>query len=167
MSTAMRKLLSASTCMLLAAAITGGTAVSAQSSGYGGVVPGSGNLPETVTARPGGDSVVTWPGFQMLSDGGSRVFVQTTVEVKPELKRSGANWLLFLPGCSLAQGNVRLPLDTQYFNTPLTSVRAKAIEGGVGILLDVRDRAEPRVRTEKGPNGFFFVYVEFAPGQYK
>ncbi len=163
----MRKLLPASTCMLLAAAMTGAAAVSAQAPGYGGVVPGTGNLPETVTARPGGESVVTWPGFQLLPDGGSRVFVQTTVEVKPELKRVGSSWLLTLPGCSLPQGNVRLPLDTQYFNTPLTSVRAKAIDGGVGIVLDVRDRAEPRVRTEKGPNGFFFVYVEFAPGQYK
>jgi hypothetical protein len=154
--------------MLLAAAISSGAVVSAQSSGYGGVVPGSGNLPESVTARPGGgESVVTWPGFQMLPDGGSRVFVQTTLEVKPELKRSAAGWLLMLPGCSLPQGNARLPLDTQYFNTPLTSVRAKTMDAGVGIILDVRDKAEPRVRTEKGQNGFFFVYVEFAPGQYK
>jgi hypothetical protein len=164
----MGKHLSCLTCFVLASALGAPSFGLAQSSGYGGVVPGSGNVPETVTARPGNDRVVTWPGFQMLPDGSSRVFVQTTIEVKPELKRSGSGYVVVIPGCVLPRGNARLPLDTQYFNTPVKSVRAKELgSGGVGILLELRTSVTPTIRTEKAENGFFFIYIEFPVGDYR
>ena len=46
---------------------------------YHGTVPGGGNtLPrvEELKGKPG--TWVTWPGFVMRSDGGSRIFIQTT-----------------------------------------------------------------------------------------
>lgn len=136
--------------------------------GYDGVAPGSATVPDGIAAQPGQAALVTWPGFQALPDGGSRVFVQTTVEVKPELKQNGKHVQVLLPGLSLPPGNTRLPLDTSFFNTPVKSVRAKKAKGsGVLIELDLRANVAPTLRTEKAPTGYFFVYLEFPAGNYE
>lgn len=109
--------------------------------------------------------MVTWPGFQATPDGGSRVFVQVTSEVKPTLKQDGANWMVVLPNVELPKGNARLPLDTHFFDTPLKSVRLKPREqGGAAMHLEMKPgvSVEPKLRTEKAANGYFFVYVEFS-----
>lgn len=156
-------LISTSVCAALAAFGLGWGVAVAQPAGYGGVVPGTGNVPEGIAAAPGSSAVVTWPGFQMTPDGGSRVFVQTTVEVKPELKREGGGFVLIIPGVSLPPGNARLPLDTHFFNTPVQSVHMKQAGGGVRITIQTKGKPQPKLRTEKAPNGYFFTYVEFAP----
>jgi hypothetical protein len=140
----------------------------AHAQSYAGVVPGTSNVPDRIAAQPGQAALVTWPGFQMLPSGGSRVFVQTSVEVKPELKREGTSIVLVLPEVSVPAGNNRLPLDTHFFNTPVTAVRTKVGEGGRGVMvvLSVRAEVAPVLRTERAANGYFFTYVDFAPGQY-
>jgi hypothetical protein len=134
---------------------------------YNGVVPGSTVVPEHLAGAPGGDAVVTWPGFQMLPDGGSRVFVQTTLEVKPTLQKDGGGFIVVIPGVSLPKGNARLPLDTHFFNTPVKSSRIKAQSGGVAIHIELKSPVTPQLRTEKAPNGYFFVYVDFPAGNYR
>ncbi|MFT3922741.1 MAG: hypothetical protein QM778_09420 [Myxococcales bacterium] len=147
--------------------------------GYGGVVPGSNAVPGSVASSPAtAGAQVTWPGFQVLEDGGTRVFVQTNVAVQPELKKDGQNWLVVIPGVSLPKGNARLPLDTHFFNTPVTSARMQPLHSagkrrrkhqvgtGVTVLLEMRAPVTPKLRTEKAPNGYFFTYIEFAAGKY-
>ena len=47
---------------------------------YHGVVPGSGNpLPQVEELKGKEGTWVTWPGFTMRRDGGSRIFLQTTI----------------------------------------------------------------------------------------
>ena len=150
--------------VLLAGQVGGGAA---QAQAYHGVAPGSNVVPEGIAAQPGGTALVTWPGFQMLPSGGSRVFIQLTVEVKPELKHSGANWQLVLPGVSLPAGNARLALDTSFFNTPVKSVRSRKHKSDVIVQLDMRAKVAPSLRTEKASTGYFFVYVEFPIANYK
>ena len=59
-------------------ASSGGTSAPA----YNGVVPGSGNpLPKVEELKTLDGVWVTWPGFVMKEDGGSRIFLQTTVSV--------------------------------------------------------------------------------------
>jgi hypothetical protein len=135
---------------------------------YSDVAPGSNVVPDGIATQPGAAALVTWPGFQMLGDGASRVFVQTSVEVKAELKREGNNWTLLLPGVSLPPGNARLPLDTSFFNTPVKSVRAKPNKGGgVLVQLELRSVATPTLHTERAPTGYFFVYLDFPAGSYR
>lgn len=142
-------------------------ASSAHAQSYVGVVPGSDVIPDQIAAAPGQGALVTWPGFQMLSNGASRVFVQTSVEVVPELKRdTGDNWQLLLPGLELPPGNARLALDTHFFNTPVKSVRAVRRGNAVAVLLDMRAKLKPTVRTERAANGYFFTYLEFPVGNY-
>ncbi len=126
-------------------------------------MPGTDNVPEGIAATPGSTPLVTWPGFQMTPDGGSRVFVQTTVDVKPELKRDGGGFALLIPGVKLPPGNARLPLDTHFFKTPVQSVHMKPSARGVVITIRVSGKTDPKLRTEKAANGYFFTYVEFAP----
>ena len=160
----MKPFLIAFACVLL------GSSGLALAQNYNGVVPGSEVVPEHIAGAPGGNPVVTWPGFQMTPDGGSRIFVQTTVEVKPTLQKDGPNWTVVIPGVALPPGNARLPLDTQYFNTPVKNARLKAREGG-GVAIHIELKAPkapaPQLRTEKAPNGYFFVYIEFGPGNYR
>ena len=142
----------------------------ARAEGYNGVCPGSGNVPEGIAAHPGEAALVTWPGFQLLPNGGSRVFIQTSVAVTPSLKRDGSQLHLALPGVSLPPGNARLPLDTSFFNTPVKSVRVKPRkEAGVVVEIELRGKssATPNLHSEKAQNGYFFVYVDFPAGSYK
>jgi hypothetical protein len=142
----------------------------ARAEGYHGVSPGSSTVPDGIAAQPGGPALVTWPGFQQLANGGSRVFVQTSVPVTPSLKREGSQLHLILPGVSLPPGNARLPLDTSFFNTPVRSVRAKLRKGeGVVVEIELRGKssATPNLHSEKAQNGYFFVYVDFPAGSYK
>ena len=160
----MKPFLIAFVCVLL------GSTGLALAQNYNGVAPGSTVVPEHIAGAPGGDPVVTWPGFQMTPEGGSRIFVQTTIEVKPSLQKDGPNWTVVIPGVALPQGNARLPLDTQYFNTPVKSTKLKAREGGgVAIHIELKSHqgVTPQVRTEKAPTGYFFVYIEFGPGNYR
>lgn len=138
----------------------------AHAQSYVGVVPGSDSLPEGLAAAPGAAAMVTWPGFQMLPGGASRVFIQTSVEVVPELKRDGDGWQLILPHVSLPPGNARLPLSTHFFNTPVQSVRTVARAQGVAVLLTMRAKLQPTLRTERAASGYFFTYLEFPPGNY-
>lgn len=135
---------------------------------YGGVVPGSDTIPDDIAAAPGGAALVTWPGFQMMPNGGSRVFVQTSVEVTPELKRDGQsdNWQIVLAHVALPPGNARRPLDTHFFNTPVTSIRTLARGQGVVVLLGMRAKLKPVVRTERAQSGYFFTYLEFPAGSF-
>ncbi len=160
-----RTLISATLCAALAAPWLGwGLAWAEPAPGYGGVSPGSVTVPEGMPAA-GSAAVVTWPGFQMTPDGGSRVFVQTSVVVKPSLKRAGSTFVLRIPGVSLPRGNARLPLDTRYFKTPVENVRAKQLpDGSVAVTIRVRGKPQPKLTTEKASNGYFFTYVDFVPG---
>ena len=137
--------------------------------GYGGVCPGKSTVPDGIAAQPGSAALVTWPGFQLLANGGSRVFIQTSVAVSPSLKREGSHLVVTLPGVSLPPGNVRRPLDTSFFNTPVKSVRVKAHKGGASVEVELRGSVSvsPELKSEKAANGYFFVYLDFPAGQYR
>ncbi|MET0339826.1 MAG: hypothetical protein ABW252_02445 [Polyangiales bacterium] len=134
---------------------------------YEGVTPESDTVPENLPAAPGAAALVTWPGFQMMPGGGSRVFIQTSTPVAPALQRDGEGWQILLPGVALPAGNTRRPLSTQYFNTPVLSVRTVVRGHGVAVLLAMRAKLQPTVRTERSQSGYFYTFVEFPPGQYR
>jgi hypothetical protein len=142
----------------------------AHAQGYDGVAPGSNTVPDGIAAAPGSAALVTWPGFQMLPNGGSRVFIQTSVEVKPELRRDGNTLQVLLISVSLPKGNARLPLDTSFFNTPVKSVRAKSRgkDGGVVVEIELRNGSvSPTLHSERASTGYYFVYLDFPPGNYR
>lgn len=144
-----------------------GVTARADDDAYGGVSPETNKIPENLAAAPGEAALVTWPGFQMLPNGGSRVFIQTSVAVQPTVRREGTHLEIFLPTVSLPPGNARLPLDTSFFNSPVSEVHAKRKKGGVVVSVVLRSDVAPEVRTERAETGYFFVLIEFPPGTYR
>jgi colicin import membrane protein len=86
---------------------------------------------------------MTWIGYQQLQDA-ARVFVKTTEPVKYTVDTSHAGLIV------LILDNTRVPLfnntrllDTQYFDGPIVSVEAKAIEGpSQSVRVEIRTRAK-------------------------
>lgn len=133
---------------------------------YMGVKPGGPEAP-AIPATPGATPAgITWPGFQMRPDGSSRVFLQTTspVTVVPVM-RDGK--LIVDLGDARVEGETnRLPLFTQFFNTPVTRIEIKRENNRTLLEISLRVAVEPRVSGEQAPSGFHFVYLDFPAGSY-
>ncbi len=152
--------------LVLGAWSGGATLGPVRAEGYAGVVPGGQGTVAPSTRERTRKASITWPGFQVLPDGSTRIFVQTDRPVTPELRRVDSGFAVMMRGAVLPKkGNVRRPLDTHYFNTPVRSVRFTAGREGVTLWLDMRAQGEPRLRTEQTAAGFF-SYMEFAAGNY-
>jgi len=133
--------------------------------GYQGVVPGSGQ-PPAVVDKPGSDTSITWPGFQMLPNGGSRFFVQATGSLSTSVDVGQNQIVVDLGPAKLATDTNGLMLETKFFNTPVKRAFVRKKGGSAQLVLVLRAPAQPLVRTQQAGTGFFFVYVDFGPGQF-
>lgn len=134
---------------------------------YGGVVPGGPNKLRKPAPAAKGAPTITWPGFQMRPDGSSRVFIQSTKAIEPKVLATAAGkYELQLPGARVAEKTNRLPLDTRFFNTPVTKVSVTAARSGAVVQLDLRASVAPQVNSEQGPSGYYFTYIELPKGEY-
>lgn len=127
---------------------------------YDGVRPGGENLPPG-SIRAGEGRYITFPGFQMLEDGRSRVFIQTAIRMEPVMRRVEGGYELFLKDARIPLRTNRLPLETVHFETPLERVTVKQNKKGVTIRLKLRERVgdlAPRVVQAK--DGYFFILIE-------
>jgi len=136
---------------------------------YMGVKPGGNQAPGLKVRAGQTPASVTWPGFQMQPDGSSRVFIQTTVPVDPNVSAGGNRVVVDLGNAEVVGPRAnRLPFYTQFFNTPVTSVEITRERKSKRTLLVIKLRADvqPRVSSEVAPSGFNFVYFDFPAGQY-
>jgi hypothetical protein len=131
---------------------------------YGGVTMGGDHAPPRGRAAHGMPSV-TWPGFQMRADGKSSVFVQSTVPLSVQPIKGERKWTVEL-GEVRVEGTNRLPLDTHFFNSPVTRVALARVGRKTMLELTMRADVEPRVSVVDGKNGYHFLSLEFPAGQY-
>jgi len=148
---------------------------------YPGVDPTkSGGIPPLIKkAKQSKKTVVTWPGFQMVHGGGSRVFVQmlkgTNVSVvdppvrvaKHPFKIEGPHIVYrFSKKIVLIKNNLN-PLITRSFDTPVNTVKVTRKKKQVYMILYLRQDVEP-VREElvSTEDGYHFYFVEFPSGDY-
>lgn len=135
--------------------------------GYPGVVPGTGNLPPRAdAARRSQARLLTWPGFQARPDGVSRVFVQTSTAVAHTTSSERGRFVLLLQNTGVHLRNNRRPLETRYFNSPVSRIVVEPRGRNLAIVIELRGEATPRVYTEAGQNGFHFVFAEFPAGNW-
>ena len=144
-----------------------GTLASADDSSYGGVTPGSEsseNLPPKAEEIPQGALMLTWPGFMMHKDGGSCFFVQTSRPVKFGTQKSEGRLDLVLHNTRVHLKNNFLPLETQFFDTPVTraTVQRKS-QKDVVMVFEMREDVMPTITQKKGKDGFNYVFVKFGP----
>jgi len=133
---------------------------------YAGVKAGGEQLP-AIPATPGATpAAITWPGFQMQPDGGSRVFLQATTSIATQAHSDGKTFTLDLGNALIAGDTNALPLDTRFFNTPVTRIVLERVKGRLSLVLQLRAPVTPTVTTERVASGFHFIYVDFPPGSY-
>ncbi len=141
---------------------------------YAGVEPGEAAPPPALgrvtrrrQARPRPNTILTWPGFTALGDGGSRFFVQTTDAVRPEVRVEEGRVVLLFPNARVHVRNSTRWLETRFFNTPVVRARLERRGRDMAFVLHLRSAVVPQVSTEPEPNGaFHYVYVDFPPGDY-
>jgi len=144
-----------------------GAIASADDTSYGGVTPGSENsenLPPKAEESPEGALMLAWPGFIMHKDGGSCFFVQRSQTVETAWKKSEGRFELVLRNTQVHLKNTFLPLETEFFDTPVTraTVLRKARKDVV-MVFEMREDAMPTITQKKGKDGFNYVFVKFAP----
>ncbi|MET0388393.1 MAG: hypothetical protein ABW321_20645 [Polyangiales bacterium] len=136
---------------------------------YAGVAPGSASSrppPAAKAAKARGATTITWPGFQMRPDGSSRVFIQSTAPLEPQPTAANGRYQLLLPGARIAADTNRLPLDTRFFNTPVTKVSLSAHARGATLQLDLRAEVTPQLSSERSDKGYYFTYIDLPKGSY-
>lgn len=113
--------------------LLGGGAASAQvaqprEGDYGGIAPGTGPREKRKVKR--GPGYLTWVGFTKVGDA-PRVFLRVTSAVTPTQASGGGELVVTLPGLKLDTSNDGRPLDTRYFGTRVTRVRAVPVKQGI------------------------------------
>lgn len=134
---------------------------------YKGTVPGTGNnLPKVEELKGKKGTWVTWPGFVMTGDGGSRIFLQTTKSLEYKQTAKGKKIILTFKNTKVHLWNNSNPLITSHFNTPVKKVYLKRKRKQVDMIIELKSEAEPTiVQTEVG-DGYHYLFVNFAKGQY-
>jgi len=134
---------------------------------YHGTVPGMGNaLPrvDEIKGRPG--NWITWPGFLMRPDGGSRLFIQTTKELAFEKVTKKNRVQLQFRDTRVHLNNNRNPLVTVNFNTPLRTAFLKRHPKRVDLVMELKESVEIVVTQHVDPDGYCYLFVDFQPGKY-
>jgi hypothetical protein len=131
---------------------------------YTGVKLG-GNESPPIASKPGSPVAITWPGFQMKPEGGSVVFLQTNALLNVRSSKVEGKLIVEL-GEVRVEGTNRLPLDTRFFNTPVTRVELKRARKNTTLELSLRAEVEPRIETAQAKSGYYFVYIHLPAGNY-
>ena len=149
--------------VLVVALASVSTFASAEDS-YGGVNPateGAENLPPKAEEIPEGAQMLTWPGFMMKEDA-SVFFVQTSKQVRFATRQSTGRFELMLYDIQVHLKTNYLPLETQYFDTPVTRATVQRTDKkNVTMVFELRRAATPTVTQKKGKDGFNYVFVSF------
>jgi hypothetical protein len=110
--------------------------------------------------------VATLPGFEMLPDGGSRVFVEITRKVDVEERRSARVLTYVLKGAHVVYRNNENALVTVHFNTPVT--KARLLPSGRDLLFSVDLRADSPAtwKMVTDSDGSATLQVDFPKGSF-
>ena len=149
--------------MLIVALASTATWAAAEDS-YEGVNPaaeGAENLPPKAEEIPQGAQMLTWPGL-MMTDDASVFFVQTSKPVRFATKQSAGRFELMLYDIQVHLKTNYLPLETQFFDTPVTRATVQRTDKrNVAMVFELRRKATPTVTQKKGKDGFNYVFVTF------
>jgi len=121
--------------------------------------------------------IATLPGFEMLPDGGSRVFVELTHNASVSEKRNARSLTYVIRGAQVNLRNNENALVTVHFNTPVTRARILPAHGDVVLSIELRADVPAVWRVVDGtdgtggstlqidfPKGAFLAPGEYVPG---
>lgn len=149
-----------------AAESTGAPSLSLEQS-YHGVRPGGGNtLPRVEEIRTKAGTWVTWPGFLMRPDGGSRIFLQTTRPIEYSRSNHKKKLTLTLKDASVHLTNNHNPLVTIHFNTPVRRAYLKRSRKQTDLVIELKVESNAGISQFSDQDGYHYLFVDFPPGSY-
>jgi hypothetical protein len=104
--------------------------------------------------------VATYPGFRMLPDGSSQLWVQVNRKVPVTASASGSVPSYVLVGAQITNKNNTRWLLTEYFDTPVARARLRREAAGAQLVIELRENVTPKYRTVDGPGGTMILYVD-------
>ncbi len=126
--------------------------------------------PTTATARvsrnTGGAPLATFPGFEQLPDGGSRLFVHVTQKVAVEERKAQGSVTYVLRGARLRVNNDANALITVHFNTPVFRARLTQQGNDLLFVLELRAASTPTFRMNDNTDKTGTLQIDFAKGDF-
>jgi len=107
--------------------------------------------------------IATYPGFQVLPDGTSLVWVTVSRNVPVRVERAGGRATYLLDGAHVQIWNNTNPLVTTHFRTPVASARLRPGEAGARLVVELREDVEPTYQVVSGPRGTMLLQIRVPP----
>lgn len=134
---------------------------------YHGTTPGTGNtLPRIEEIKTKTGNWITWPGFLMRPDGGSRIFIQTTRALEYNRDKKRSRITLKFEQTHVHLSNNRNPLVTIHFNTPVRRAYLKRRMKSVELVMELKVDSEATITQFADGDGYHYLFVDFPAGQY-
>jgi len=111
-------------------------------------------------------AIATLPGFELLADGSSRLFVQLTRTVPIEEKRVAGKLTYVLRGARVARRNNENALVTVHFNTPVTTARLVPRGHDLHFVVELRDNVAPTWKLTPAKDGASILMIDFPKGDF-
>ena len=105
--------------------------------------------------------IATLPGFELLGDGGSRVFVQLTQSVPVEERAAKGAVTYVLKGAHVAVHNNTNPLVTVHFDTPVSKAQLRPSGGDLLLVIDLRAPSTPSWKLNAAKDGTAILQIDF------
>lgn len=96
--------------------------------------------------------------------GAGEIVIQTSGEVELEARNDGAQPLFVLKRCRALRPNDRRPLDTRFFDSPVTGVTLRRRGADLQISVSLRAQSTTSPRKEHGPGNTWYWILSFPPG---
>jgi hypothetical protein len=111
-------------------------------------------------------AVATFPGFRLLPDGRSRIYVELTKAVSVDEQRAEGKLVYVIHDARVPVRNNRNSLITTHFATPVGRARLLTAGGDVELIIDLRQAASASQKIVAGDNGGVRLEVDFPAGNY-
>lgn len=107
---------------------------------------------------------VLWTGFRAQKKD-SEVLIQTSgaVDLESTTTAGNAAAVFVLKKCRAPRRTDRLPLETRFFDSPITRVAVKQRGRDVQVTVSLRGAVAAATRKEAGPGGSWFWVLRFPP----
>ena len=109
--------------------------------------------------KASGPPLLTYPGFEVMSDGRSVVTVTVRGPVTVTEQKAEGRLVYILGGVSVPEKVNRLPLLTQHFPTQVSSVTVEQIAGGAQLVIDLREPSKATHRVSQTEGGGSLVTI--------
>jgi hypothetical protein len=110
--------------------------------------------------------LATFPGFEALPDGGSRLFVQLNTSVPVEERKAAGSITYVLKGAHLRVHNDSNALVTVHFNTPVFRARLAPQGNDLLFILELRSAATPTFKMSANQDKTSTLQIDFPKGDF-